>query len=104
MSAFVWELDQQNLVTFVMIDGSGGEVSGLSGSLSIEISKNGGAFASAAGAQAEISNGWYSYLATAGEGFAGLMMLNSACRSASELPPIQAWNAPGSVIGRMSRP
>lgn len=64
---FEWELDQQNLITFVMIDGSGGEVSGLDGLLSLELSKNGGALSGSLGTQDEIGNGWYSYLATAGE-------------------------------------
>ena len=67
MSAFEWERDQQNLVTFVMIDGSGGEVPGLGAGLSVEISKNGGSFSAAGGSQAEIGSGWYSYLSTAGE-------------------------------------
>ena len=67
MSAFEWELDQQNKVTFVMIDGSGNEVSGLDGALTIEISKNGGSFAAATGAQSEIGSGWYAYTSTAGE-------------------------------------
>lgn len=67
MSAFEWIQDQQNLITFVMIDGSGGEVTGLGGTLSMELSKNGGAFGAVAGSQAEIGSGWYSYLSTAGE-------------------------------------
>ena len=67
MSAFEWELGQQNLITFVMIDGSGGEVSGLDGLLTISISKNGGAFVGANGTDDEIGNGWYSYLSTAAE-------------------------------------
>jgi len=51
-----------------MIDSSGNEVSGIGdGNLTIEISKNGAAFAAAAGTDTEISDGWYSYLATAGE-------------------------------------
>lgn len=67
MSAFEWELGQQNLITFVMIDGSGGEVSGLGGALTIEISKAGGAFNAALGTQNEIGSGWYSYLSTTAE-------------------------------------
>jgi len=67
MTALEWTLDQQNLITFVMIDGSGGEISGLGGTLSLEISKNGAAFLPAAGVQAEMSDGWYKYTATAGE-------------------------------------
>jgi hypothetical protein len=67
MSAFEWEPNQQNRIDFVMIDGSGNEVSGLGGTLTVEISKNGAAFVAAAGVQTEISDGWYSYLSTAGE-------------------------------------
>lgn len=67
MSAFEWEPGQQNLITFVMIDGSGGEVSGLDGLLTIQISKAGGALAAAGGTQNEIGSGWYSYLSTAAE-------------------------------------
>lgn len=67
MSAFEWEQGQQNLITFVMIDGSGNEVSGLDGVLTLQISKNGGSFGAAGGSQAEIGSGWYSYLSTAGE-------------------------------------
>lgn len=67
MSAFEWELGQQNLVTFVMIDGSGSELSGILGSMSVEISKSGAAFGAAGGVLAEIGSGWYSYLSTAAE-------------------------------------
>ncbi len=67
MSAFEWILDQQNLITFVMINGSGGEVSGLGGTLTMQLSKNGGSFGAIGGSQSEIGTGWYSYLSTAGE-------------------------------------
>ena len=67
MSAFEWELNQQNRIDFVMIDGSGGEVSGLGAGVTMQVSKNGGAFSPAGGTVTEIGNGWYSYLSTAGE-------------------------------------
>jgi len=59
--------DQSQRITFVMIDSLGIEVAGLVGALTIEISKAGGAFAPAAGAQGEIGDGWYYYDLTAGE-------------------------------------
>ncbi len=67
MSGIYWEQDQQNRIDFVMIDGSGGEVAGLGAALTMNISKNGGAFAPVAGTIAEIGTGWYTYLSTAGE-------------------------------------
>jgi hypothetical protein len=67
MSAFEWEQGQQNRIDFVMIDGSGGEVSGLGAALTMQISKNGGAFSAVGGTITEIGSGWYSYLSTAGE-------------------------------------
>jgi hypothetical protein len=63
-----WVQSQQNRITFVMIDGTGNEVSGIGdGNLTIEISKNGGAFVGGGGTDTEISDGWYTYLATAPE-------------------------------------
>ena len=62
-----WKLNQQNLITFVMVDAAYTEVAGLGGGFTLEVSKAGGAFNPSAGVKAEISNGWYSYLATAGE-------------------------------------
>ena len=67
MTSLIWELDQQNRIAFVMIDGSGGEVAGLAGSLSLEISKDGGALVASGGTDGEIGSGWYWYLSTAGE-------------------------------------
>lgn len=61
----VWELNQVNLITFVMINAGGVEVPGLGGAFTLQISKNGGAFVPSAGVKAEISNGWYTYTATA---------------------------------------
>jgi hypothetical protein len=63
-----WILDQQNRIAFVMVDASNNEVAGIGdGNLTIQVSKNGSAFAAAAGTDTEIGNGWYTYLATAGE-------------------------------------
>lgn len=63
-----WIRSQANRITFVMVDGTGNEVAGIGdGNLTVEISKNGAAFVAAAGTDTEVSDGWYSYLATAGE-------------------------------------
>ena len=62
-----WLLSQQNRICFVMVDNAGLEVSGLGAGFILQVSKNGGAFAASAGTKAEISNGWYTYLATAVE-------------------------------------
>jgi hypothetical protein len=67
MSISDWLLDHQNKAEFVMIDGSGNEVSGLAGTLTMLISKDGGAFNAAAGTQSEIGNGWYRYVSTVAE-------------------------------------
>jgi hypothetical protein len=62
-----WQLDQQNLITFVLVDSSNVEVSGLGTGFTLQLSKNGAAFAGSAGTKAEISDGWYSYLCAVGE-------------------------------------
>lgn len=62
-----WKRNQQNRITFVMVDASSVEVTGLGSGFTLELSKNGGAFAASAGTKAEIGNGWYTYLSTAGE-------------------------------------
>lgn len=63
-----WILNQANRITFVMVDSNGLEVAGIGGAgLTVQISKDGGAFNASAGTKTEISNGWYSYLATAAE-------------------------------------
>ncbi len=64
---FELKLSQAQLITFVMVDTTGIEVAGLSDTFTLQVSKAGGAFAASAGTKAEISNGWYSYLLTAGE-------------------------------------
>lgn len=53
---------QEYLAAFVLVDSSGDEVSGLGAVFTVQVSKNGGAFAASAGTKAEIGSGWYSYL------------------------------------------
>lgn len=60
-----WTLGQQNRAVFVMVDATNAELTGLT--LTVEISKDGGAFAAAGGSAAEIGDGWYSYLSTVAE-------------------------------------
>ncbi|MCC7208326.1 MAG: hypothetical protein IT323_13545 [Anaerolineae bacterium] len=62
-----WTLNQQNRITFVMVDAAGAEVAGLGNTFTLEVSKAGAAFAASAGVGAEIGNGWYTYLSTAAE-------------------------------------
>lgn len=62
-----WAKDQQNLITFVLVDATDTEVPGLGGTFTLEISKAGGPFVPSAGTKAEISDGWYKYLSTAAE-------------------------------------
>lgn len=67
LSAGAWKLSQQNLITFVLVDSNGAEVTGLGNGFTLQISKAGGAFANSAGTKAEIGLGWYSYTSTSGE-------------------------------------
>lgn len=62
-----WVPNQANRITFVMVDLSDNEVSGLGAGFTLEIGKNGGAFVASAGTKAEMANGWYSYVSTASE-------------------------------------
>lgn len=64
---YEWQLNQRNLITFVMVDSNGTEVAGLGGGFTLQISKAGGAFAASGGDKAEIGSGWYSYNALAAE-------------------------------------
>lgn len=61
MSAYLRQ-DTEHKAMFVMVDSSGVEVTGLGSALTVEISKNGGAFVAGLGAKSEIGSGWYSYL------------------------------------------
>lgn len=67
LSAGVWTPNQQNKILFVMVDSVGSELTGLGSGFTLQLSKNGAAFAASAGTKAEIGGGWYSYLATAAE-------------------------------------
>ena len=67
LSASEWRKNQENMITFVLLDGDGLEVTGLSNTFDLFISKAGGAFAAGAGVKAEIGLGWYSYISTTGE-------------------------------------
>lgn len=67
LSAGAWRLGQQNLITFVLVDSNGVEVTGLGSGYTLQLSKAGGAFASSTGTKAEIGGGWYKYLSTADE-------------------------------------
>jgi hypothetical protein len=60
-------LAKERLIAFVLIDSSANPVIGLGSTFTVEISKNGGAFAAGSGIKAEIGNGWYTYRLTAGE-------------------------------------
>jgi len=60
-------LARERLIDFVLVDSSGDEVTGLGSAFTVEVSKNGGAFAAGLGTKAEISDGWYTYELTAGE-------------------------------------
>lgn len=62
-----WILNQQNRICFVLVDNAGTEVAGLGAAYTLQLSKDGAAFQGSAGTKTEIGNGWYSYLATAGE-------------------------------------
>lgn len=62
-----WVLNQQNRIAFIMLDGTRNELPGLGSGFTLELSKNGGAFQASAGTKAEVSDGWYTYLATAAE-------------------------------------
>lgn len=63
----VWTPHEQNLVTFVLVDGSGTEVVGLGNVFDVYISKGTGLMAAALGAKGEKGLGWYWYLGTVGD-------------------------------------
>lgn len=60
-------LNQTNYVSFVMIDATGVEVTGLGNGFTLEVSKVSAAFVGSAGTKGEISDGWYYYITAAGE-------------------------------------
>ena len=59
--------NQSQMITFVMVDASNTEVTGLGGVFTVAISKAGGVQAAGLGAKAEIGHGWYRYTLTAAE-------------------------------------
>lgn len=59
--------NQASLITFVILDSDGIEVIGLDDAFTLQVSKNGGAFAAGTGVKAEVGSGWYSYGLTAEE-------------------------------------
>jgi hypothetical protein len=63
----ILKLATEQLIAFVMVDSNGDEVTGLSNTFSVGISKYGGLFAVGTGTKAEISDGWYTYELTAAE-------------------------------------
>jgi len=62
-----WALSTTGTITFVMVDSNGTEVTGLGSGFTLQVSKNGGAFAASSGTKAEIGSGWYSYIYPAAE-------------------------------------
>lgn len=64
-----WLAGIPNEVTFVMVDSSGNELTGLT--ISMEIRVTGQSFQAVAGTLLEIGYGWYSYTCTAAEAVVG---------------------------------
>ena len=62
-----WELGQQNLITFVIVNAAMVEIPGLGVAFNLFVSKAGGVFNPSAGTKGEIGSGWYRYLSTAAE-------------------------------------
>lgn len=63
----ILQAGQTEVVSFVLLDSSDAEVIGLADTFSVQISKNGGAFAAGVGTKAEVGLGWYSYELTEDE-------------------------------------
>lgn len=64
---FELQLSQSQTITFVMVDATNSEVTGLGALFTVEISKAAAAFAASTGAKAEVGSGWYKYTLTAAE-------------------------------------
>jgi hypothetical protein len=58
---------EKRLLIFVMVDGTGTEVTGLDDDFTLQVSKNGGTFVAGTGTKDEIGSGYYSYELTAAE-------------------------------------
>lgn len=74
MPAAPWVPNQQNRISFVMVDSNNSEVAGLDDGFTLQIALNDGAFAVGAGTKAEIGSGWYTYLSTAAEAVQGAVV------------------------------
>ena len=61
------QLESTELIVFVLVDDTGDELPGLGTAFTVQVSKNGAAFAAGAGTKAEIGSGFYSYELTAEE-------------------------------------
>lgn len=60
-------ISKAQLIDFTLEDDTGAVVTGLAGTFTVQISKNGGAFQASTGAKAEIGSGWYTYTLSASE-------------------------------------
>lgn len=60
-------LSEIQLIAFALTSSLGAPVTGLGTGITVQISKNGGAFAASTGTKAEIGSGWYSYELSAAE-------------------------------------
>lgn len=67
LSAGAWKQNQPNTILFVLVDTSGNEVTGLSSTFVLRISKAGASFSASAGTKSEVGFGWYKYVSTVGE-------------------------------------
>ncbi len=90
-----WTRNQQNEVKFVLDNTSGVEVAGLGTAWAINISPPGNnPFAVGGGTKAEISDGWYYYLATAAEanalGDVALRITHASTRQQNLVYTVQA--------------
>jgi hypothetical protein len=81
-----------------LVDATDGftEETGLAGSATVTVSKNGGAFGGSAGSFTEIGNGYYYYEATAGEldtlGMLGIRVTDAASRNFAGLAQVVAYD------------
>lgn len=67
LSAGAWKLSQSNMITFVLVDTNGLEVTGIGSAFTLQVSKAGEAFNGSGGTKGEIGSGWYKYTSTTGE-------------------------------------
>lgn len=65
LSAGSWIPNQNNLVTFVLSDNAGTEVTGLGSAFTVQLAKSGGVMLPGIGTKGESGAGWYWYLGTA---------------------------------------